>query len=61
MSSAPALGSRQERLDVLAKVASSIPTMRFSTWNFGDSTGFEGMLESGKLLKDPKYLNILDP
>ena len=55
MSSAPALGSRQERLEVLAKVAASIPTMRFSTWNFGDSTGFEGMLESGKLLNDPKY------
>ena len=61
MSSAPALGSRQERLDVLAKVASSIPTMRFSTWNFGDSTGFEGMLESGKLLKAVSYTHLTLP
>jgi unsaturated rhamnogalacturonyl hydrolase len=55
MSTAPTLPGREERLAVLAKVAASLPRMHFNTWNFGDSTGFEAMIESGKLLRDDTY------
>jgi len=55
MLAVPELPSRADRLVVLAKVAASLPQMRFDTWNFGDSTGFEAMIESGKLLEDDTY------
>lgn len=55
MFATPVLPSREERLAVLAKVAASLPRMRFDTWNFGDSVGFEGMIESGRVLGDDTY------
>jgi len=53
---APAIPPREERIQLLEKVGQSLLKMPYSTWNFGDSTGFEGILESGRVLKDPQYL-----
>jgi unsaturated rhamnogalacturonyl hydrolase len=53
---APALPSREERLFLLEKIGKSLVGMPYKSWNFGDSTGFEGILETGRLLKDPTYL-----
>ena len=55
MNQAPALPSREERLLLLEKVGKSLIAMPYKSWNFGDSTGFEGILETGRLLKDPTY------
>ena len=54
--SVPPLPSREERLELLSKVGQSLLTMPYTTWNFGDSTGFEGILETGRLLGLPEYL-----
>ena len=48
--------SQIDRDALLSKVGQSLLDMRYSTWNFGDSTGFEGIIESGRVLKDPRYL-----
>jgi unsaturated rhamnogalacturonyl hydrolase len=58
MTQAPALPSRQERLVLLEKVGKSLLGMPYKSWNFGDSTGFEGILETGRLLKDPTYFTF---
>ena len=50
---APTLPTRHERLRLLRTTADSIKDMRFETWNFGDSTGFEALLDSSRILKDP--------
>jgi unsaturated rhamnogalacturonyl hydrolase len=50
---APLLPAREDRLLLLRKVADSIKAMRFETWNFGDSTGFEALIESSRVLGDP--------
>jgi len=50
------LPSRKERLDLLDKIGKSLLNMPYKSWNFGDSTGFEGILECGRLLNDPSYL-----
>lgn len=55
MSQAPALPSRDERITLLSKVGKSLIAMPYKSWNFGDSTGFEGILEAGRVLKDPTY------
>jgi unsaturated rhamnogalacturonyl hydrolase len=55
MQAVPELPSRADRLVVLAKVTATLPQMRFDTWNFGDSTGFEAMIDAGKLLNDDTY------
>ncbi len=52
----PVIPSREQRLELLKKVGHSLLEMRYTTWNFGDSTGFEGIIETGKLLNDPQYL-----
>lgn len=49
----PILPTREDRLQLLVKVADSLKAMRFETWNFGDSTGFEALLDSSKVLSDP--------
>lgn len=56
MSQAPVLPSREERLALLSKVGKSLLAMPYKSWNFGDSTGFEGILETGRVLKDPTYI-----
>ncbi len=56
MSRAPSLPNREDRLVLLSQIGKSLTDMRYSTWNFGDSTGFEGIIETGKLLGDPTYL-----
>ena len=58
MTQAPTLPSRQERLVLLEKVGKSLLAMPYKSWNFGDSTGFEGILETGRLLKDPAYFSF---
>lgn len=60
MGQAPALPSREERLALLGKVGKSLLGMPYKSWNFGDSTGFEGILETGRLLKDPTYFAFAD-
>jgi unsaturated rhamnogalacturonyl hydrolase len=50
---APTLPPREDRLRLLRTVADSIRGMRFETWNFGDSTGFEALLDSSRVLGDP--------
>lgn len=52
----PTLPSREARLELLDKVGKSLLGMPYKSWNFGDSTGFEGILDAGRLLKDPRYL-----
>jgi len=49
----PALPGRDERLHLLRTVADSIMGMPFETWNFGDSTGFEALIDSSRVLGDP--------
>lgn len=49
---APTLPTAAERKRLLRTVADSVKGMRFETWNFGDSTGFEAMLESSRVLGD---------
>jgi len=58
MTQAPALPSREDRLRLLEKVGKSLLAMPYKSWNFGDSTGFEGILEAGRLLKDPAYFSF---
>lgn len=50
-----ALAPREERLALLAKVGKSLLAMPYKSWNFGDSTGFEAILATGRLLGDPTY------
>ena len=52
---APTLPSRSDRLLLLRSVADSVKGMRFETWNFGDSTGFEALVASSRVLGDPGY------
>ena len=52
--------SKVERLQLLEKVGASLLKMPYQSWNFGDSTGFEGILVVGKLLKDPKYFSFAE-
>ena len=49
---APILPSEEDRRRLLVGVADSIKAMRFETWNFGDSTGFEALLDSSRVLQD---------
>ena len=51
----PTLPTREARVELLEKVGKSLLGMPYKSWNFGDSTGFEGILETGRLLKDPTY------
>lgn len=60
MSQAPVLPSREERLVLLEKVGKSLLVMPYKSWNFGDSIGFEGILEAGRLLKDPTYFAFVN-
>jgi unsaturated rhamnogalacturonyl hydrolase len=46
------LPSRQDRREVLRKVAGTLPSLPFETWNFGDSVGFEAMLAASDTLGD---------
>ena len=55
MSDVKVATSKEQRLELLEKVGKSLLKMPYKSWNFGDSTGFEGILVTGKLLKDPKY------
>lgn len=48
----PVLPSRDDRLKLLRRVVDSISAMRFGTWNFGDSVGFEAMLAASQILND---------
>lgn len=54
----PTLPGREDRLQLLGKVAASLKAMRFETWNFGDSTGFEALLESSRVLDDPALFSF---
>ena len=47
--------SKEERLQLLEKVGETLLNQSYQSWNFGDSTGFEAILVTGKLLNDPKY------
>ena len=51
----PTLPKREARVELLEKVGKSLLGMPYKSWNFGDSTGFEGILETGRILKDPTY------
>ena len=55
MSDVKVATTKEQRLELLEKVGKSLLKMPYKSWNFGDSTGFEGILVTGKLLKDPKY------
>ena len=48
MQAVPELPSRADRLVVLAKVTATLPQLGFDTWNFGDYTGFEAMIDAGR-------------
>jgi unsaturated rhamnogalacturonyl hydrolase len=52
--------SKQERLKLLEKVGDTLLRMPYKSWNFGDSTGFEGILAIGKLLNDAKYFSFAE-
>lgn len=52
----PTLPNLNERNELLAKVGKSLLETRFSTWNFGDSVGFEAIIATGQALDDPTYL-----
>jgi len=38
----------------LKKTASTLKSLTFETWNFGDSTGFEAMMRASETLGDPE-------
>jgi unsaturated rhamnogalacturonyl hydrolase len=50
--------SNKQRLEILQKVGESLLKIPYQSWNFGDSTGFEGILAVGKLLDDQKYFSF---
>ena len=58
MSDVKVATTKEQRLALLEKVGQSLLKMPYKSWNFGDSTGFEGVLVTGKLLKDPKYFSF---
>jgi unsaturated rhamnogalacturonyl hydrolase len=58
MSTVKVATSKEERLDLLKKVGDTLLNQSYQSWNFGDSTGFEAILVTGKLLDDPKYFNF---
>jgi len=60
MGQAPELPTREERIVVLEKVGKSLLGMPYKSWNFGDSMGFEGILDAGRLLKDPTYFSFVN-
>jgi unsaturated rhamnogalacturonyl hydrolase len=39
----------------LKQVADTLMALRYDTWNFGDSVGFEALLEASRTLGDPTY------
>ncbi|TAM71163.1 MAG: hypothetical protein EPN48_02900 [Microbacteriaceae bacterium] len=53
---APTLPSADERLDLLRRIADTVASMRYETWNFGDSVGFEALIESARALEEPTLL-----
>jgi unsaturated rhamnogalacturonyl hydrolase len=55
MNGAPALPTRETRLALLDKVGQTLLSLPYKNWNFGDSVGFEGIIETGKLLNQPTY------
>jgi len=50
--------SKAERLQLLEKVGETLLNQSYQSWNFGDSTGFEAILATGKLLNNPKYFSF---
>jgi len=60
MSDVKVATTKEQRLELLEKVGQSLLKMPYKSWNFGDSTGFEGLLVTGKLLKDPKYFSFAE-
>lgn len=53
----PVLPPQEERMQLLVTVADSLKAMRFETWNFGDSTGFEALIDSSKVVGDPELFS----
>jgi unsaturated rhamnogalacturonyl hydrolase len=49
MSDVKVATTKEQRLALLEKVGQSLLKMPYKSWNFGDSTGFEGVLVTGKL------------
>jgi unsaturated rhamnogalacturonyl hydrolase len=44
MSDVKVATTKEQRLELLDKVGKSLLKMPYKSWNFGDSTGFEGIL-----------------
>ena len=58
MSTVKVATTKEARLDLLKKVGETLLNQPYQSWNFGDSTGFEAILATGKLLDEPKYFNF---
>lgn len=44
--------------DLLRRAAYHLPELTYETWNFGDSTGFEGMLRAAEILPAPELASF---